>query len=436
MDKSPLPLNITRSSFYNSIKKFIRDFRSGRSRPSINLRRNTFGRDFFKGKTVLIILSVLLIFIVGFHIHRYLQIEVAPYVDVEGIEHSPQIISDARDINVVFIGFDDTKNNYRFINMLAIVNLDYQTGELKLYSYNPNYLVNLGSAKFPLRSVFNLLTSKDEEKMIDLLAIIEKISAIRIDRYVAFNYSDLNTLIEKTGVTVIADKNYSIEGNSYAQDEAIGGSRLYDFIAKEAILTDDSLKRQNMFLKELLESLRDTYKLYRYFLDGKEFSDILRTDFTKDQFIRFVANLASSNAFIKTGFASQQLTLEDLTKSNLEEGIPASDILLDEDISKVFSSIAIIKEQAQIEIFNATNVSGVAYNLKRKFENIGITVIKTGNYTEKVEENRLYIPSKTPDNFINTIKAVRAILRDDVRIIFGDYKYNYSGDMILVIGKG
>ena len=169
--------------------------------------------------------------------------------------------------------------------------------------------------------------------------------------------------------------------------------------------------------------------------NAEGFSKILTTDFTKDEFLRFIVNIASTDTTIQTGFSSKELTLNDLTKLNLESGIQYSDMLLDEDISGLFRSIPIIKEQAKIEVFNATEESGVAYTLKRKFENTGITVIKTGNYPDLVSENILYLPKNNPDNFVNTIRFIRSILRDELRVVYGDYKFNYSGDMILVIGK-
>ena len=198
---------------------------------------------------------------------------------------------------------------------------------------------------------------------------------------------------------------------------------------------DETLNRQTIFLKELLESLRDKFNLYKYFLNSSDFSQVIHTNFTKDEFIRFIVNISSTDNSIQTDFASENLTLSDLSKLNKEEGIDHSDMLLDEDVSQLFRNISIIKEQAKLEIFNATEKSGVAYNLKRKFENTGITVIKTGNYPDRVSENILYIPKNNPDNFINTIRLIRSILRDDVKIVYGDYKFNYSGDMILVIGK-
>jgi len=381
-----------------------------------------------------VIISALILFI-GFNLSRYSQLNFSPYLDPSELENQPLILNDAREINTLLIGFDDTQNSYKFINMIAIISLDYQNATVKTYSLNPNYIVNINGNSVTLRAAFNVLTSSNSEKMKDLQELIENFSAVRIDRYIAFDYSDFDKLVQATNLTIKSDKSYRFGDTFISEGEVLSGNKLNDFVTFESIPDDEAIGRQSMFLKELLENFRDKFSLYSYFLNGTEFSQVIHTNFTKDEFIRFIMNVSSTDSSILTGLASEKLTLSDLSKLNREEGIVYSDMLLDEDLSQLFRNISIIKEQSKLEIFNGTEKSGVAYNLKRKFENTGITVIKTGNYPDLVSQNILYIPKNNPDNFTNTIRLIRSILRDDLKIVYGEYKFNYSGDMILVIGN-
>lgn len=431
MNRNSLLFKIQNSKFFNSLTLV---FRNLRTRRGVDKYRKNFRFKFSKGKFVLLVIGGLLIFFIFFNLSKYFQIKFDTYLDQENLQ-ALQSLKDFKEVNTLVIGFDDTQNTHKFVNMLAIVSLDYQTASLKVYNLNPNYIATINNNATTLRTSYNFLTSPNENKMSDLMMVVEDISAVRIDRYIAFDYSDVNKLIELTSLGFVADKSYRIGDDFISQGEYLERERLANFVTFDKIPEDDTIQRHSMFIRELFENLRDNFALYRYFLNAEEFSKVVYTNFTKDEFLRFIINVSSTDSSIRTGFASKKLTLGDLTKIDLEAGIRHSDMMLDENIANLFVNIPIIKEQGKLEIFNATDQSGVAYKLKRKFENTGITVIKTGNYPDNIDENLLYIPKNNPDNFENTIRIIRSILRNDLRIIYGDYKFNYSGDMILVIGK-
>lgn len=428
-----LESKIKTNRLYNSIVLFIRNRKSKRG--VLLLSKKTSHKN---NKTFFLFIALIITFavIIIFHLNTYLQIKVTPYLQSEKIELAPKVLNDSKEINVLFLGFDDTQNQHRFLNMIAIISVDYLTGSIKIYNLNPNYLVRLNNNNnVTIRTAFNLNTSSEETKMLELMTLLENVSGTRLDRYMAFNYSDLKSLIELTDLKLEASKSYKIDDIFISQGEILSGDLLNKFITSEVFPDDDLIRRQGLFLKELLETLRDSFTLYRFFLNGSQFTEILKTNFTKEEFVRFIANISTTGSFIGNGYASKSLTLADQSQLKLEEGIPYSDMLLDEDISRIFRNISIIKEQGKVEVYNATDRSGLAYQIKRKLENTGITVIKTGNYPDNQNKNTLYIPKNNSDNFINTIRIIRSILRDEVDIVIGEYKFNYSGDMILVIGN-
>lgn len=431
MNRNSLLFKIQNTKLYNSLTLLSRNLRTKRG---VNNYKRNLSFKFSKARFLLLTLGISLALFFFFNLSKYFQIQFNPYLAQEIIQ-LPIPLNDYKEINTLLIGFDDTQNTYKFVNMLAIVSLDYQTASLKIYNLNPNYLASLNNNTTTLRTSFNFLTSGNDTKMNDLMMLVENLSAVRIDRYIAFDYSNINKLIELTSLGFESDKSYRIGDDFISEGEYLEGDRLGNFVTFDKIPEDETIQRHSMFIRELFENLRDNFALYKYFLSANEFSEVIYTDFSKDEFLRFIVNVSSTDNAIRTGFASKTLTLEDLNKIDLEAGIRHSDMMLDESISNLFINIPVIKEQGKLEIFNATDQSGVAYNLKRKFENTGITVIKTGNYPDNLDENLLYIPKNNPDNLENTIRIIRSILRDDVRIVYGDYKFNYSGDMILVIGK-
>lgn len=431
MQRNSLLFKIQNSKLYNSLQLVLRNLRT---KKSLKINKKSYSKfPSGKRKYIFIFILIVLLGFLFFNISKYFQIQVYTYFPEE--RSTSYILPDSKELNTIFIGFDDTQNTHKFVNMLAIISTDYISGTVKVYNLNPSYLTTVNNNNVTLRTSFNLLTSANEDKMNDFIRLVENVSAIRIDRYLAIDYSDLNNLIDLTSLKLVSDKSYKFDDLFITEGEVIQGEKIYKYINSEVIPEDDLLRRQGQFIKELLESLRDNMTVYRYFLNSPSYTSIIKTSFSKDEFIRFIANISTSDTTISTGYASKKLTLSDLSTLNLEEGISYSDMLLDEDISRSFRNIQVIKEQAKIEIFNATEKSGVAYNLKRKFENTGITVIKTGNYPDNSTENTLYLPKNNPDLFINTIRIIRSILKDDLKIVYGEYKFNYSGDMILVIGK-
>lgn len=432
MKKDSLFFKIQSSKLYNSTQLFFRNLKTKRG---VNNYKKSLHFSFNKGKIFIILFFIIVILIFGFNLNKYFQLNFSSYLTEEEYQNTPKILPDSKDVNVLLVGFDDTQNTHKFMNMLAIISLDYQTASLKIYNINPNYLVGINNNSATLRTAYNLLTVPDSEKMNNIMKLVENTSAVRIDRYLAFNYSDITKLNELTGLSLESDKSYKIGEAFITEGKILRGEELSQFVATGNIPDDDTLRRQSNYLKALFDNLRDNLTLYRYFLNWEDFSEIIFTNFTKDEFIRFILNVSSIENTIQTEFASSELTLEDLSKLNLENGVQYSDMLLDENISNLFRNIPIIKEQAKIEVFNATDKSGVAYSVKRKLENAGVTVIKTGNYPDNIKENILYLPNKNPENFENSIRFVRSILRDNVSIIYGEYKFNYSGDMILVIGN-
>ena len=94
-----------------------------------------------------------------------------------------------------------------------------------------------------------------------------------------------------------------------------------------------------------------------------------------------------------------------------------------------------LKSHLEIEVFNATKKSGLANKTKRIFQNWGAYVIKSGNYFENIDKNIIYVPNNNAKNFVNNIAEIKRFFRDDIEVVQGEYKYNYSGDLIVVIGK-
>lgn len=426
---------IQRSRFLSRVNLFLRNFRSKRKVTSQNsLIKNGIGFH-FNFRTILVLLLIVVFFgFVFFNLYKYITLAINAY-SPEEVVNRKQMNSDFKGINILLVGLDDTQNSFKFVNMLAVFSLDYQTGIPRIYGLNPNYIVNYNGQNITIRTLYNFINEGDEERITAISEVVEDAYAIRLDRYMAFTYSDLKNLVNSLDLNLQLDKSYKINETFLAEGSLIQGEDLYNFVTYNEFPDDEAIINQIRFLTRLFESLRDSFSLYRMFLNHENITNNFTTNFSKDEFVRFLMTLDSTELTILSKISSQDLTLRDLTTISLEEGIVFSDMLVDENTSSMFRSIPIVKEQAKVEVFNGTDTAGLANKVKRKLENVGITVIKTGNYPDNKEKTTLYIPKSNPQEFENTISFIKTLYGDQLEIVIGEYKFNYSGDMILVIGN-
>jgi len=162
----------------NSLYKKVRSFKTPLKKSS-NRKSNSLNR---------IIIAIIVVFITGFvifNIKHYFDIKPNPYFVNDESSKNRVIYSVDSEFNTIFLGFDDRKNDYRFLDMIVINSLDIKKGIMKTYGINPYILVNLSDYKdFSLRSLLNNLEINDSQKMNILMKAIENIIGIRIDRYV------------------------------------------------------------------------------------------------------------------------------------------------------------------------------------------------------------------------------------------------------------
>ena len=111
-------------------------------------------------------------------------------------------------------------------------------------------------------------------------------------------------------------------------------------------------------------------------------------------------------------------------------------ILLDDNLRKVFQDLRVISEQCELEVYNSSDISGFALKKTREFKNIGINVVKYGNFVEDLEEENhvLYIDSDEDlERYRYTIESIRQSLRGKVTIKIGEYEYNKTGNVVMVL---
>jgi len=339
-------------------------------------------------------------------------------------------------INVLFIGFESRLNSYKYVKYLNVVSVDSKNSVFKIYGISPNFLTTIDDESVTLESLWNNIVIEDNSPKINAVVDeIQRFIGIRIDRYIAFNTDDLKSYINNSRMTDTAADTSSLDGRLFTKGETLSGDFLYGYLFDKTQDRDILTVRQMNFQKSLLEGLRGPVKLTRNLIGFADFNSVFKMDFSRDEYTTFLTNLNSSDIIYSTSeYASDKFGIA--SADPLDTSVSPDYNLIDENVNNYFRDIDIMKEQAAVEIYNATDTPGLAGNRRRFFQNLGANVVKFGNYpTSDVQTSLLYVPSKNVDLYKNNIIMIQKLLRGNVKITFEEYKYNFSGDLILVMGK-
>lgn len=420
----------------NSLIKFTRSFRSAKKKslpgskleiPKIQLPRNS--------RTFAIIGVVILLFlalIAGFNI--FFSINPKGY-NIDDTSIYRKRVFDTS-LNVLYIGFESRLNSYKYIKYLNIVSVDSKNSLFKIYGVSTNFLVSIDGEDVTIESLWNNITLEDNSPKINaVMTEIQRFTGIRLDRYVAFDTDTLKDYISNSRMTDTAYDTSSLDGRLFTKGEVISGDLLYGYLFDKTQDRDVLTLRQMNFQKSLFEGIKGPVKMTRNLIGYNDFNNTFKMDFSRDEYTAYLSSLnASDIVFSNSYFVSDKFGIASVDP--LDSSVSPDYNLIDENVSAYFKDIDIMKEQAAIEVYNGTEITGLAGNRRRFFQNLGANIVKFGSYpTNTVTTSLLYVPSKNVDLYKNNIIMIQKLLRGNVKITFEEYKYNFSGDLILVMGQ-
>ncbi len=284
-------------------------------------------------------------------------------------------------LNTLFIVMDDREAGYKFINKMDVILVDNKSKKVSNIGIDQDLIVNLNKEKVPIRNLYNFLDGSSVQRLDNLMLNISNYTGLRLDRYFIVNLSDLATMESLAGFS---------------------GSNIIDFI--------NYYKNPLNFLSYILNF--ETYRTaFRTNLNRVEFTGLMNS------FGNFSVNQTSIG--VNQGIAEGENIAGDSEK-------------IDTAITQFLRDIDILKEQIRVEIYNATSIQGAANKVARRLAIYGIDVVKTGNYPETVEKSGMFLAgNKTL--MISNFNEIKRAFRGDI-LELKEYKYNYSGDIILIIG--
>jgi hypothetical protein len=91
-------------------------------------------------------------------------------------------------------------------------------------------------------------------------------------------------------------------------------------------------------------------------------------------------------------------------------------------------------EQAMVELYNGSSISGFATLNAYYLSNLGINIIRLGNY-EATKQHLIYLKKQEDlDRFKFTINTIQRYFGHDIEIRIGDARLNTVGDIVIILG--
>lgn len=332
------------------------------------------------------------------HIFQYNRIQVIPF-DGADIQSRKRI---SGSMHTAIYGIKKI-DGYIYVDYIALAKQD---SRIRLINITPLFSAS-GESK-TLRTSLNFEPVEGTTKIESLNDSVSDILGIRIDRYVVID-------IQKVG---------NVFGGG--ANEIMSEMTDSDIVQESAYIVN-----QREGSEELFGSKFSWISKYIMFWKLNKLESVIYTDMSRGEFFNFVNSFDNRKNVITLGINIEHGVIDRTSEQSLS--IRPNVILIDEQLSGFFSDFDISAEQTELEIYNASEQRGLAYKYSRQFQNLGINVVKYGNYFETVENTVIYLQSEGDlDRYKNTIQEIRNAV-GDVTIEVGTYQYNQSGDIIVVL---
>lgn len=107
----------------------------------------------------------------------------------------------------------------------------------------------------------------------------------------------------------------------------------------------------------------------------------------------------------------------------------------DEQFSKYISKLVsrdVERERVNVEVYNASNVSGLASEYARKIRHTGCRILRFDNAPNINEDTVIYVPE--PQDYVNSLEIVRDVVGEDVEIRYERPSFITTGDIVIILG--
>ncbi len=157
-----------------------------------------------------------------------------------------------------------------------------------------------------------------------------------------------------------------------------------------------------------------------------------------------ILNLIQEVSFINQSLANYQYESMEILDCCIEKTIISSNREevrfavrdFDDEFSKYVDELVskdVEKERVNVEVYNASNISGLASRYARKIRHTGCRILRYDNAPNLYDNSVIYIPE--PTNYPNSLDLIKDVVGEGVEVKYERPSFITTGDIVLVLGK-
>lgn len=323
---------------------------------------------------------------------------------------------DTYEINLGFVIYQQLSEygqEYKYISSANIITI--RQNEIIVLNYDPRFEVGGGT----VLTMLNRLEANSTDDKLLIQAMLQDLSGLRVDGTVVFEEDKFRQFLDKL--------KFNTSG--------------YNKIDFEILNSDNGktefsqIKQANQigWLRELFNNGFVVLNKYFYlFWDFESIINLFDTTLSTNNLISVVNSLGFQKRVFGVEFDRDVSNIIANTDETFSM-VPSRPLFKERYLDK-YKDLIIFSEQAEVEIYNASNISGLASQSASRLSNIGISVTRTGNFSDRIDEATIFIKEENDvSKFKETIAAIKRNINADFNIRLIDQTLQISGDIMVVI---
>ncbi|MDD3474468.1 MAG: LytR C-terminal domain-containing protein [Candidatus Dojkabacteria bacterium] len=156
-----------------------------------------------------------------------------------------------------------------------------------------------------------------------------------------------------------------------------------------------------------------------------------------------ILNLIKEINFINqaiTNYQYEEMDISDCCVENITISTNHQESLFkvssfDDELSKYIDELVskdVEKERVNVEVYNGSNISGLASEYARKIRHTGCRILRYDNAPNTYDKTVIYIPDL--DDYKNSLSLVKDVVGGDVEIKYERPTFITTGDIIVLLG--
>lgn len=349
-------------------------------------------------------------------------------------------ISLDRSFNLLLLGLDQKSGGHIKADAVFIVHYDSTSKHFQLFEL-PNKVYYHYSPRNTYVELVNIYATgqlkSPESGYSTLQAVIEQNLAIKIDGYFALDLIGFERIVRGLG-NVVVQNSGSFLDNDLIEDGVRGeyekGSLslntedLISFIRADEGGFYEKSNRHYSVIKSLLGNQKP-----RILVSGiggfEAIDEHIYSNLEGETFRQFVRRLSSDGSF---KFSYYQLDSV-LSRSDKLDKDYFDKNKFDDFVTSTFDNGEVVREQARIEIYNSTSISGLASKYKRILQNMGCDIIRMAN--TGINASKTIIVTENPEKFPLTITKIQESFPTDVEVVQDGFEFVTTGDIIVILAE-